>query len=105
LPKDFEQKKCPTHLLTWKRKVGQRSKDHNWWGYCNHKFSKKQYIHCKTMFICWDSPFCSGFTLGPIAHATLVLTMIEYQQKKTWVLHCYAQPFTHTHSFYPHVFH
>jgi len=29
LPRNFEQKKCPTHLFTWKRKVGQRFKDHN----------------------------------------------------------------------------
>jgi len=33
-----------------------------------------------------------------------VLTMIEYH-KKNLGLCCYAQPFTHTHSFYPHVFH
>jgi hypothetical protein len=22
-------------------------------------------IHCKTMFTCWVSLFCNGFTLGP----------------------------------------
>ncbi len=29
LPRDFEQKKFPTYLFTWKRKVGKRFKDHN----------------------------------------------------------------------------
>jgi hypothetical protein len=35
--------------------------------------SKKQYIHCKTMFTCWVSLFCNRFTFGPRAQATLVL--------------------------------
>jgi hypothetical protein len=26
LPRDFEQKKCPTYFFTWRRKVGQRFK-------------------------------------------------------------------------------
>jgi hypothetical protein len=34
--------------------------------------SKNQYIHCKTMFTCWISIFCNGFTLGPMTQATLV---------------------------------
>jgi len=33
---------------------------------------KNWYIHCKTMFTCWVSLFCNGFTLGPTAKATLV---------------------------------
>jgi len=35
--------------------------------------SKNQYIHCKTMFTCWVSLFCNGFTLGPMTHDTLFL--------------------------------
>jgi hypothetical protein len=34
--------------------------------------SKNGYRHCKTIFTCWVSLFCNGFTLGPTAHATLV---------------------------------
>ncbi len=34
--------------------------------------SKNRYIHCKTMFTCWVSLFCNGFTLGPRAQATLM---------------------------------
>jgi hypothetical protein len=34
--------------------------------------SKNGYRHCKTMFTCWVSLFCNGFTLGPMAQATLV---------------------------------
>jgi hypothetical protein len=34
--------------------------------------SKNRYIHCKTMFMCWVSLFCNGFTLEPMAQATLV---------------------------------
>ncbi len=33
---------------------------------------KNRYIHCKTMFTCWVSLFCNGFTLGPTAQVTLV---------------------------------
>jgi len=33
---------------------------------------KIEYRHCKTMFTCWVSLFCNGFTLGPMAQATLV---------------------------------
>jgi hypothetical protein len=40
--------------------------------------SKNWYIHCKTMFTCWDSLFCNGFTLGPTAPATLIILEIEY---------------------------
>jgi hypothetical protein len=29
--------------------------------------SKNWYIHCKTMFTCWVSLFCNGFTLGPMS--------------------------------------
>jgi hypothetical protein len=34
--------------------------------------SKNWHIHCKTMFTCWVSLFCKGFTLGRMAQATLV---------------------------------
>jgi len=34
--------------------------------------SKNRYIHCKTLFTCWVSQFCNGFTLGATAQATLV---------------------------------
>jgi hypothetical protein len=34
--------------------------------------SKNRYIHCKTMFTCWVSLFCNGFTLGPTSQTTLV---------------------------------
>jgi hypothetical protein len=34
--------------------------------------SKTRHIHCTTMFTCWVSLFCNGFTLGPTAHATLM---------------------------------
>ncbi len=33
---------------------------------------KNRHIHCKTMFTCWVSLFCDGFTLGPTAQVTLV---------------------------------
>jgi hypothetical protein len=37
---------------------------------CSKKIAN---IHCKTMFTCWVSLFCNGFTLGPMAQrATLV---------------------------------
>jgi hypothetical protein len=29
-------------------------------------YSNDSYIHCKTMFICWVSLFCSGFTFGTL---------------------------------------
>jgi hypothetical protein len=41
--------------------------------------SKNQYIHCKTMFTCWVSLFCNGFTHRPMAKATLVDSTIEIQ--------------------------
>jgi hypothetical protein len=34
--------------------------------------SKNWHIHCRTMFTCWVSLFCNGFTLGPMAEVTLV---------------------------------
>jgi hypothetical protein len=37
---------------------------------------KNRCIHCKTMFTCWVSRFCNGFTLGPTAQATLVYIYI-----------------------------
>ncbi len=35
--------------------------------------SKNPYRHCKTMFTCWVSLFCNGFTLEATAQVTLVL--------------------------------
>jgi hypothetical protein len=35
--------------------------------------SKNWYIHCKIMFTCWVSLFCTGFTLGAMTQATLVV--------------------------------
>ncbi len=43
---------------------------------------KNQYTHCKTMFTCWVSLFCNGFTLGPMAQATPVKTKQPKKQKK-----------------------
>ncbi len=48
---------------------------------------------CKTMFTCWVALFCNGFTLGPMAQATLVYTWetkisknfpVCYVVNKTW---------------------
>jgi hypothetical protein len=35
--------------------------------------SENRYIHCKTMFTCWVSLFCNGFTLWPTPQATLLI--------------------------------
>ncbi len=40
------------------------------------------YIHCKTMFTCWVSLFCRGFTLGPMTQATLWLLRNKHEMKK-----------------------
>jgi hypothetical protein len=47
--------------------------------------SKNRYIHCKTMFTCWVSVLCNGFTLGPMAQATLV-----YLWSKVVYLFCFT---------------
>jgi hypothetical protein len=44
---------------------------------------KESILHCKTMFICWVSLFCNGFTLGPTAQATVV-----YLWRKVVCLFC-----------------
>ncbi len=46
---------------------------------------KKSILHCKTMFICWVSLLCNGFTLGPTAQATLV-----YLWRKVVCLFCFV---------------
>ncbi len=46
--------------------------------------SKNPYIHCKTMFTCWVSLFCNGFTLGPTAQATLVHIMYPCWESALW---------------------
>ncbi len=43
------------------------------WFLCIFGCSKNRYIHCKTLFTCWVSLFCNGFTLGPRAQATPVV--------------------------------
>jgi len=35
-------------------------------------FPFNSYVHCKTMFTCWVSLFCNGYTLGLMAQVTLV---------------------------------
>jgi hypothetical protein len=46
--------------------------------------SKNPYIHYKTMFTCWVSLFCNGFTLGPMAQATLVHIMYPCWESPLW---------------------
>jgi hypothetical protein len=44
---------------------------------------KIQYMHCKTMFTCWVSLICNGFTLGPTTQATIVI-IIGREGKVLW---------------------
>jgi hypothetical protein len=43
--------------------------------------SKHRYIHCKTMFTCWVSLFCDGFTLGSTGHIVYIKRYLKAKEK------------------------
>ncbi len=61
--------------ITWERgNTWRKAYDSIQWFPFTFGCSKNWYLCRKTMFTCWISLFCNGFTLEPTAQATLVYT-------------------------------